>query len=151
MADNVTLVTGASGFLGKAVMTLLAEQKQITIGLDPRASATTQVVDDLSDRSKLTKLLATEKITHIIHAGGVSGPMVLADDPVKVISINVLGSLNLLYAAMDAGVHTFIYCSSAAALGSFNESEPVGESYPLRPNNTYSASKAAVEMVLRGL
>jgi nucleoside-diphosphate-sugar epimerase len=151
MADNVTLVTGASGFLGKAVMKLLAEQKQRTIGLDPRASATTQVVDDLSDRSKLAKLLTGEKVTHIVHAGGVSGPMVLADDPVEVITINVLGSLNLLYAAMDAGVRTFIYCSSAAALGSFHESVPVDENYPLRPNNTYSASKAAMEMVMRGL
>jgi UDP-glucose 4-epimerase len=151
MAGNVTLVTGASGFLGKAVMKQLAEQKQQAIGLDPRASAATQVVDDLSDRSKLTKLLAAEKITHIIHAGGVSGPMVLADDPVKVITINVLGSLNLLHAAMDTNTRTFVYCSSAAALGSFHESEPVDESYPLRPNNTYSASKAAIEMVLRGL
>ena len=151
MADNVTLVTGASGFLGKAVMELLAEQKQHAIGLDPRASDTTQVVDDLSDRLKVTKLIVDEKITHVIHAGGVSGPMVLADDPLKVIAINVLGSLNLLSAAMDAGVRTFIYCSSAAALGSFHESTPVNESYPLRPNNTYSASKAAMEMVLRGL
>jgi nucleoside-diphosphate-sugar epimerase len=151
MADNVTLVTGASGFLGKAVMRLLGEEKQRAIGLDPRPSATTQVVDDLSDRSKLVKLLAGEKVTHVIHAGGVSGPMVLTDDPLKVVTINVLGSLNLLYAAMVAGVRTFIYCSSAAALGSFYEKEPVDESYPLRPNNTYSASKAAVEMVLRGL
>lgn len=151
MSDEVTLVTGASGFLGKAVMKLLVEQKQRAIGLDPRSSATTQVVDDLSDRLKLTKLLAGERVTHIIHAGGVSGPMVLADDPVKVITINVLGSLNLLYAAMGTGVRTFVYCSSAAALGSFYENEPVGEDYPLRPNNTYSASKAAMEMVLRGL
>jgi UDP-glucose 4-epimerase len=151
MAENVTLVTGASGFLGKAVMTLLAEQKQRAIGLDPRASATTQVVDDLSDRSRLAKLLADKKVTHIVHAGGVSGPMVLADDPLEVITINVLGSLHLLYAAMAAGVRTFVYCSSAAALGSFHESAPVDESYPLRPNNTYSASKAAMEMVLRGL
>lgn len=151
MSDEVTLVTGASGFLGKAVMKLLLEQKKRAIGLDPRSSATTQVVDDLSDRLKLTKLLAGERVTHIIHAGGVSGPMVLADDPVKVITINVLGSLNLLYAAMGTGVRTFVYCSSAAALGSFYENEPVGEDYPLRPNNTYSASKAAMEMVLRGL
>ncbi len=151
MADSVTLVTGASGFLGKAVMKLLAYQKRPAIGLDPRASATTQVVDDLSDRSKLVKLLAGEKITHVIHAGGVSGPMVLADDPIRVITINVLGSLNLLYSAMDTGVKTFIYCSSAATLGSFYEQMPVDESYPLRPNNTYSASKAAMEMVLRGL
>ena len=151
MATDVTLVTGASGFLGKAVMKLLAEQKQRTIGLDPRSSDTTQVVDDLSDRSKLASLLADEKVTHIIHAGGVSGPMVLADDPAKVIAINVIGSLNLLYAALDTGVKTFVYCSSAAALGSFYESDPVGEDYPLHPNNTYSASKAAMEMVLRGL
>jgi UDP-glucose 4-epimerase len=151
MVDEITLVTGGSGFLGKAVMTLLVQQKRRAIGLDPRPSPTTQVVDDLSDRSKLAKLLANEKITHIIHAGGVSGPMVLADDPLKVVTINVLGSLNLLYAAMDTGVRTFVYCSSAAALGSFSEATPVDESYPLRPNNTYSASKAAMEMVLRGL
>jgi UDP-glucose 4-epimerase len=149
--NEVTLVTGASGFLGKAVMKLLDEEKQHALGLDPRASATTQIVDDLSDAERLKKLLAAEKVTRIIHAGGVSGPMVLPNDPVKVITINVLGSLNLLYAAMNAGVRTFIYCSSAAALGGFYENEPVDQSYPLRPNNTYSASKAAMEMVLRGL
>ena len=151
MAESVTLVTGASGFLGKAVMKLLAENSQPAIGLDPRPSLTTQVVDTLSDRPKLKNLLAKEKVTHIIHAGGVSGPMVLADDPVEVIAINVLGSLNLLYAALESGVSTFVYCSSAAMLGNFYEDEAVDEQYPLRPNNTYSASKAAIEMVLRGL
>ena len=151
MANDVTLVTGASGFLGKAVMKLLAEKSHRAVGLDPRPSDTAQVVNDLSDRSKLKTLLVIEKITHVVHAGGVSGPMVLANDPVEVIAINVLGSLNLLYAAMESGVRTFIYCSSVAALGSFYEDEPVDEQYPLRPNNTCSASKAAMEMVLRGL
>jgi UDP-glucose 4-epimerase len=86
-------------------------------------------------------LLAGEKVTHIIHAGGVSGPMVLADNPVEVMTINVLGNLNLLYAAMDAGVTTFIYCSSAAALGSFHEDTPVDESYPLRARTTLTARR----------
>src|SRR5215831_3679709 len=112
----VTLVTGASGFLGKAVTKLLAENSLRAVGLDPRPSSTTHVVDALSDRQKLKMLLTAEKITHIIHAGGVSGPMVLADDPAEVIAINVLGSLNLLYAALESGVSTFVYCSSAAAL-----------------------------------
>lgn len=151
MANDVTLVTGASGFLGKAVMKLLAGKSHHAVGLDPRPSDTAQVVDDLSDRSRLEALLTAERVTHIVHAGGVSGPMVLADDPVEVIAINVLGSLNLLYAAMESGVRTFIYCSSAAALGNFYQDEPVDEQYPLCPNNTYSASKAAMEMVLRGL
>jgi len=151
MTQSVTLVTGASGFLGKAVTKQLAENSVCTVGLDPRPSPTTHVVDALSDRQKLKMLLTAEKITHIIHAGGVSGPMVLADDPAEVIAINVLGSLNLLYAALESGVGTFVYCSSAAALGNFYEDEPVDDQYPLRPNNTYSASKAAMEMVLQGL
>ena len=62
MADSVTLVTGASGFLGKAVMKLLTENSQRAVGLDPRPSATTQIVDDLSDRPRLKKLLADEKV-----------------------------------------------------------------------------------------
>jgi nucleoside-diphosphate-sugar epimerase len=151
MANNATLVTGASGFLGHAVMRLLVQNAHRAIGLDPRASTTTQVLDDLSDRTRLQALLAREKITHIIHAGGVSGPMVIADDPVGIVTINVVGSLNLLRAAIETGVKTFIYCSSVSALGNFYENEPVGEDYPLRPTSTYSASKAAVDMVLRGL
>jgi UDP-glucose 4-epimerase len=151
MATDVTLVTGASGFLGHAVMKLLAYNTHRAIGLDPQPSPTTQIRDDLSDREKLKGLLARERVTHIIHAGGVSGPMVMADDPIGVIGINVVGSLNLLRAAVETGVKTFIYCSSVSALGSFYEDEPVGEDYPLRPTSAYGASKAAVDIVLRGL
>jgi nucleoside-diphosphate-sugar epimerase len=151
MADDTTLVTGSSGFLGHAVMKLLAKDAHRAIGLDPQPSPTTQSLDDLSDREKLKGLLAREKVTHIIHAGGVSGPMVMADDPLGIIGINVVGSLNLLYAAMETGVKTFIYCSSASALGNFYESEPVGEDYPLRPTSAYGASKAAMDILLRGL
>jgi nucleoside-diphosphate-sugar epimerase len=151
MATDITLVTGASGFLGHAVMKLLAQNAHRAIGLDPQPSSTTQVLDDLADREKLNGLLAREKVTHIIHAGGVSGPMVMADDPLGIISINVVGSLNLLRAALETGVRTFIYCSSVSALGSFYENKPVGEDYPLRPTSVYGASKAAMDTVLRGL
>jgi nucleoside-diphosphate-sugar epimerase len=151
MTENVTLVTGASGFLGQAVVRLLAENGERVIGLDPRPSPTTQLLDDLSDYAGLKKLIAGEKVTHIIHAGGISGPMVMADDPLGITTINVAGSLNLLRAAIEVGVKTFIYCSSVSALGNYHESGPVGEDYPLRPTSTYAATKAAMDMVLRGL
>ena len=109
------------------------------------------MIDDLSDRDRLRSLLERERVTHIIHAGGVSGPMVLADDPAGVIIINVTGSMNLLYAAMDCGVATFVYCSSVAAIGEFYEPEPIGEDYPMRPASAYGCSKAAMDYVLRGL
>ncbi len=132
-------------------MKLLAKYPHRAIGLDPLPSPTTQILDDLSDREKLKGLLARAEVTHIIHAGGVSGPMVMADDPIGVIGINVVGSLNLLRAAVETGVKTFIYCSSVSALGNFYEDEPVSEDYPLRPTSAYGASKAAMDIVLRGL
>src|ERR1043165_3230895 len=121
------------------------------IGLDPVASASTRIIDDLSDRARLRDLIAREKITTIIHAGGVPGPMGLAADPAGVIAINVTGSMNLLYEAMAGGVTAFVYCSSVAAIGNYYESEPIGEDYPMRPGSTYGCSKAAMDYVLRGL
>jgi len=151
MTAGVTLVTGSSGFVGCVIVSRLAAIGRKAVGLDPRPSATTQVIDDLSDRTRLRDLIAREHVTHIIHAGGVSGPMVMPDDPAGVIAINVTGSTNLLYEAMAGGVRTFVYCSSVAAIGNYYEREPIGEDYPMRPASTYGCSKAAMDYVLRGL
>jgi nucleoside-diphosphate-sugar epimerase len=148
---SVTLVTGSSGFVGRVIMSRLAAADRKAIGLDPRPSPATHVIDGLSDRARLRDLIAREKVTHIIHAGGVSGPMVMADDPAGIIAINVTGSMNLLNEAMAGGVRTFVYCSSVAAIGNYYEPEPIGEDYPLRPTSTYGCSKAAMDYVLRGL
>jgi len=148
---TVTLVTGSSGFVGRMIMERLAAAGRAAIGLDPRPAPTTRVIDDLSDRMRLSELVGRERITHIIHAGGVSGPMVLAGDPAGVMTINVLGSLNLLYAAMERSVTTFVYCSSVAAIGNFDDAAPIGEDYPMRPTSSYGCSKAAMDFVLRGL
>jgi len=146
-----TLVTGSSGFVGRVIMPRLAAAGRAAIGLDPRPGPDTRMQDDLSDRARLTELIRRERITHIIHAGGVSGPMVMADDAAGVIAINVVGSLNLLYAALEAEVKTFVYCSSVAAIGNYYEAKPIGEDFPLRPTSTYGCSKAAMDFVLRGL
>jgi nucleoside-diphosphate-sugar epimerase len=151
MPSNVTLVTGSSGFVGQVIVSHLEAAGKAAIGLDPRPSANTQIVDDLSDRARLRDLIAREGITHVIHAGGVSGPMVMADDPAGIIAINVTGSMNLLNEAIAGGVKTFVYCSSVAAIGNYYEPEPIGEDYPMRPTSTYGCSKAAMDYVLRGL
>jgi len=151
MPSSVTLVTGSSGFVGQVIMCRLGAAGRKAIGLDPRPAATTHVMDDLSDRTRLRDLIGREKVTHIIHAGGVSGPMVMADDPVGVIAINVTGSMNLLNEAIAGGVETFVYCSSLAAIGNYYEQAPIGEDYPMRPASAYGCSKAAMDFVLRGL
>jgi nucleoside-diphosphate-sugar epimerase len=147
------LVTGASGFLGEAVMARLLTAGHQAIGLDPASApnaASRHVIDDLSDRRRLSELLRAERISHVIHCGGVSGPMVLSDDPARVMEINVAGSLNLLLASLGSA-KTFIYCSSVSAVGEFYEAEPIGVDFPLRPTSAYGSSKAAMDMVLGGL
>lgn len=148
------LVTGASGFLGAAVMARLETAGHHGVGLDPAPApdaARRHVIDDLSDRRRLDDLLRAEQITHVIHCGGVSGPMVLADDPARVMEINVADSINLLLATHANGVKTFIYCSSVSAVGEFYEAAPIGPDYPLQPTSAYGCSKAAMDIVLRGL
>ncbi len=148
------LVTGDCGFLGSAVASRLIAAGHDVLGLDPlpaRSKDWPHLVDDLSDKARLVQILRAEKVSYVIHAGGVSGPMVLADDPAKVIAINVGGSLNLLQACLETGVSTFVYCSSVSAFGEFYEQQPVDSNFPLRPLNTYGCSKAAMDMVLRGL
>jgi nucleoside-diphosphate-sugar epimerase len=85
-------------------MSRLAAAGNPAIGVDPLPALTTHVIDDLSDRERLRSLLRRERVTQIIHAGRVSGPMVMPDDPAAVISINMTGGMNLLYAAMDSGL-----------------------------------------------
>jgi nucleoside-diphosphate-sugar epimerase len=148
---STVLVTGDCGCLGSALALRLIAAGHHVLGLDPLPAGDKEwphVVDDQSDKTRLLKL---QKVRHVIHAGGVSGPMVLPDEPAKVIAINVGGSLNLLQACLESGVSTFVYCSSVSALGDFHEQQPVGSEFPLRPLNTYGCSKAAMDMVLRGL
>ncbi len=153
MANRI-LVTGASGFLGSAVVPRLLARGEEVVGLDPAAPVNPSIrhiEDDLSEPARLRELLAEERISHVIHAGGISGPMVMTDRPDRIMAINVGGSLHLLLAALDAGVKTFIYCSSVSAIGDFREADPIGDDYPMRPTTPYGCSKAAIDMVLRGL
>jgi nucleoside-diphosphate-sugar epimerase len=148
------LVTGSSGFLGRALLPRLTQAGHRLVGLDPAPASGSgyhHVTENLSDQGRLTDLLAAHRITHVIHAGGVSGPMVLSDRPAEVMAINVMGSLNLLQAALQAGVETFVYCSSVSAIGDFHEDQPIREDHPMRPVHPYGASKAATDMVLHGL
>lgn len=149
------LVTGASGFLGTAVQRRLFAAGHEVVGLDvlPAAEpgAGEHIVDDLSDAGRLARLVAERQPTRIVHAGGVSGPMVLADDPLATLRINVAGTLNLLAAAVAAKVRTFIHCSSISAVGNYFEPEPIGVDQPMRPDSPYGCSKAASEFLVQAL
>jgi UDP-glucuronate 4-epimerase len=149
------VVTGSSGFLGSSAAARLVAGGHQVIGLDPAPpppdAAHRHVTEDLSDRRRLSGLLAELHPDIVLHTGGVSGPMVMADRPAEVMTVNVGGTLTLLDAALAAGVGTFVFCSSISAVGPYSTERPIGVNQELRPDSPYGYSKAAVEYVLRGL
>lgn len=69
-------------------------------------------------------------------------------NPQKYYTANLISSLNLLEAAGEAGVNTFIFSSSAAVYG-IPDAIPITEHHPLRPANPYGQTKYFVETILK--
>jgi UDP-glucuronate 4-epimerase len=147
------LVTGAYGLIGHAVVErLLAEGRRVvpTDRLESPPADAAFVAEPLvvAGVSRLTAALKTHRIKTIVHAAGLSGPMLASERPRQMFCVNVGGTLDLYEAARRAGVRRVILLSSAAAYGR-NTDALVNESAPLLGSNPYAASKVGAEAVAR--
>lgn len=87
-------------------------------------------------------------VDYIIHAGAeVHGPRSLVN-PGLFVQSNVIGTFNMLEAARKLKPKTFLYVSSAEAIGPAPEGGYSDEDATLRPTNPYAAAKAAGEMLV---
>lgn len=146
------LVTGAAGFLGSAlVKRLVADGEHVVISdraQERTADAGLQACD-LTRQDEVERLLRDHPVDTIIHAGAVSGPMVMADRPLDIWQINVTGTAYLLQSALLGKVGRFVLCSSVDVYGP----DPVGlidEDAAFAPRSVYGASKVAAEAALAG-
>ncbi|MDI1342768.1 MAG: NAD(P)-dependent oxidoreductase [Pseudolabrys sp.] len=150
---NSILVTGAAGLVGGAVVRRLASDGHAVVATDARKADQPDGVRfetiDLSDRPALAALHQQHAVHTVIHCGAISGPMVAADDPHRVLATNVGGTLNLAEAARKAGVRRFVALSSVSVYGDQTSLDPVTEAAPLNAIDVYGASKIAMEAVLR--
>lgn len=79
----------------------------------------------------------------VVHLAANTGVASSVKDPRLDCEINVLGTLNLLEAARQNGVSTFVFASSGAPLG--EQEPPVHEEKVPRPVSPYGAGKLAGE------
>ncbi|MDB5809049.1 MAG: NAD-dependent epimerase/dehydratase [Betaproteobacteria bacterium] len=141
------------GFLGYPAAIAIAAEGWNATGFD-LASPPNEVAGvafvrgDFTDAHQVYRVLREREIDTIVHTGGYSGPMLERDNPYRVCTTNVVGTLNLLEAARVTGVRRFVFLSSAHAYGD-TPPAPVTEDAPFRTRDIYGASKASGDLLLR--
>lgn len=87
MDGNVTLVTGAAGLIGSAVLAKLRVQGRPALGVDlaPKPQQSDVEQADLTDIHRLHAIVGVAGVGAIVHCGAVSGPMVMIENPYGII------------------------------------------------------------------
>jgi nucleoside-diphosphate-sugar epimerase len=154
MADGI-LVTGASGWLGSAIVEALLARGDAVIGLDLRASPASRalaqrhpslslVEADLGEWSQVMDVFRQTRPRAVIHTAAIVGVAPAADVPIKALRVNTEGSINLLEAMRLEGTRRLIYVSTEETYGDFN-APLITEDHPQKPNSIYGLTKLATE------
>jgi nucleoside-diphosphate-sugar epimerase len=128
------LVTGAQGFIGRALVAFAEAAGARVVGID-RGEA------DVCNAQDLERVLTRVKPEVVLHAAGLVD---WRQDPRLVpsmLAVHVLGTANLLEAARRAGAARVVCFGSAGEYGA--APSPVSEDGPTEPLDPYSTSKYA--------
>jgi UDP-glucose 4-epimerase len=146
------LVTGGAGFIGSHITDAL---------LDAGHSVT--VIDDLSRGRRAQVNPAARFIELDITSDGLAAAVAEANpevvfhhaaqidvresvrDPLHDADVNVVGTVNVLRAAVDAGTRRIVFASSGGAIYGNTERIPTPEGTPCRPESPYGTAKLCAE------
>jgi len=143
MSQDTILVTGAAGHIGNVLVRKLLERgdKVRALILPGEDTASLQGMDvekvegDVLDLSSLWERFRGVK--GVFHLAGIIS--IMPGENPAVHKVNVEGTLNVLKAAMRAGVERLMYTSSIHALARVPHGQVVDESVGYDPNNPYGA------------
>ena len=149
------VVTGAAGFLGRAVLHAAADAGYEVTGVIRAcegllgAGTAPAVVLDWGDERALLRLLADRKPAAIVHCAGASGRASSAGERDELYEANVGVTTRLLAAVRRQCPRARVVVLSSAAVYGPSPPIPTGEDAPLAPKTEYAASKVRAEEVAR--
>lgn len=145
------VVTGATGFLGGALLTRLLALDYPIRAVTRRAGPLNHpgldwLELDLNDQ-RVDLAAAVEDAGAVIHLAWSSVPHTANVDPVRDLNANVPATLRLAEAASRAGAR-FLFASSGGTVYGRIQSAPIDEDHPTRPTSFYGLSKLTAERYL---
>ncbi|HEY9333550.1 MAG TPA: NAD-dependent epimerase/dehydratase family protein [Kribbella sp.] len=150
--DERVLVTGASGFIGRAVVGALRGRGVAVTAVDrepPDASwdgGVHVVTGDLAEQETCVAAFETRP-TSVVHLAALTSVLRSVDAPMQTFAQNVTITQVLLELSRGSGVEAFVLASTNAVVGNVGTSV-INVDLPLRPLTPYGATKAACEMLL---
>jgi UDP-glucose 4-epimerase len=149
------LVTGGAGYIGSHACKVLAQAGYVPVVYDNLSTGWAEAVKfgpfvqgDLADRALLDETFARYRPKAVMHFAALSLVGVAMQDPGLYWRSNVLGSLNLIEAAVASGCLNFVFSSTCATYGD-HDGVMLDETTPQHPINAYGASKRAIEDMLQ--
>ncbi len=158
MAATKVLVTGAGGFIGSHLVEVLVRegyavralirytsdyhQGNLTL-LPPDVSKEIEIARaDLRDAEAVAD--AAKGVEIIYHLGAIISIPYSYQHPEETVSVNVIGTLNVLQAIRQHDIRRGVIVSTSEVYGSAQH-VPIDEKHPLQPQSPYSATKIAAE------
>ena len=149
------LVTGGAGYIGSVVTEELVRDGHEVVVYDSlykghRGAVVegAQLVEaDLLDGASLRRAFREQRTEAVIHMAADSLVGESVTNPSKYYRNNVVAGLALLDAMNESDVRRIVFSSTAATYGE-PEKQPIEESDPTNPTNTYGQTKLAFEHAL---
>ena len=148
------LVTGGAGYIGSHACKVLRDAGFTPVTVDNFSTGWKDAVRfgplvecDLLDRPALDQVFQNYQPVAVLHFAAFSLVGESVEKPGLYWRNNVVGSLNLIEAAVDANCLNFVFSSTCAIYGD-QDGVALDENCPKEPVNPYGASKRAIEELL---